>query len=102
MNDSIRLFGWFFTLSIFITLFRFWSGPLPLLLFVTPIFALFQLILTEGFLSSKPHSYWLFKVPGLWRLRNTLSAALALPIWVRLVIILSCMFGGGGLAMLSS
>lgn len=100
MTDSIKLFGWFFVLSVFVALFRLRAGPLAILLMVTPTFALFQLLWAKNILNPKPQSHWLFKIPGLWWLRNTLVSALALPLWVRAVIVLACIFGGFGLAKL--
>lgn len=100
MTDSIKLFSWLFALSVFVALFKFRAVPLAVLLMVTPTFALFQLLWVKNILSPKPQQHWLFKIPGLWWLRNTLISALALPLWVRLVIVLACIFVGLGLAKL--
>ena len=44
MLGSLKLFGWLYSLSIFIALYQLRVAPLPVLLMVAPTFALFQYV----------------------------------------------------------
>lgn len=102
MTSPLKLFGGLLALSGFIAIFRLRVAPLPVLLMVTPTFALFQLLWANEILSKNPPTHWLFKIPGLLWLRSALQSALALPIWVRVLVVFACIFGGLGLAKLVS
>ena len=102
MTSPLKLFGWLFALSGFVALFRLRVAPLPVLLMVTPIFALFQLLWAHDILSKNPPTHGLFKIPGLLWLRSALQYALALPSWARVLVVVACIFGGLGLAKLAA
>ena len=98
MLGSLKLFGWLYSLSIFIALYQLRVAPLPVLLMVAPTFALFQLLWAHDIFSKLPQARWAFKIPGVLRLRIALQSALALPKWVRILIVFACIFGGLDLA----
>jgi hypothetical protein len=102
MISPLKLFGWLFTLSIFIASFGLRIAPLPILFMVVPTFALFQLIWASNILNPLPTSHWAFRIPGLLWLRSSLQYALNLPTWVRILILCVCIFGGLGLAKLAA
>ena len=102
MPTPLKLFGWLFLLSIFIALFRLRVAPLPALLMVAPTFALFQLLWANDILSKLSTAHWAFKIPGLLWLRGALQSSLACPMWFRVLVVFSCIFGGLGLANLAA
>lgn len=102
MKSSIKLFLWLLVASLFVAAFRLRVAPPSVLLLLTPTFALFQLLWASGILSKYPPTHWLFKIPGLLWLRSALTAALGIPIWVRVLVLLACIFGGLALSKITT
>ena len=100
MQTNLKLFGWLFLCSAFVAVFRLRYAGIGMLLLIGPAFALFQIAWLQNILSSKPRDSRFFKVPGLAHLRDLLDRSIALPRWIKLCILLACLFGGLGLSRL--
>lgn len=100
MSVNLKLFGWFFVVSLFVAAFRLRAAPLGLLVLIGPTFALFQLIWLQKLLAAKTPTHWIFKIPGLSVFCGFLTKSLALHWFVRLLVLVVCLFGGLGLSNL--
>lgn len=94
MTKSLKLFAGFFFVSFLYAWSRFHRESFALFLLVGPTVALYQLLCLNDKLASRPPSHWLFKVPGVFRIKELLHSALSLPQAVRVLVLLVCIFGG--------
>jgi hypothetical protein len=94
MQGSRSLFGWFVTVSAFIAIYRLRAAPLGVLLLILPTFAIYQLLWLSDILHSKPDSHWVFKIPFTRALGHALQQALAIPEWLRVLVVVGSIFLG--------
>ena len=94
MQGSRSLFGWFVAVSAFIAIYRLRAAPLGVLLLILPTFAIYQLLWLSDILHSKPDSHWVFKIPFTRALGHALQRALAIPEWLRALVVVGSILLG--------
>lgn len=87
MRVSRSLFGWFVAVSALIAIYRFRAAPLGVLLLILPTFAIYQLLWLNDILHSKSESHWVFKISFTRSLGHALQRALAIPEWLRVLVV---------------